>query len=96
MGIIRTGKMVSAEKLDALREQWRLAQSTPAIVISQRRLGPYAKTEAELSQEFVRQAINATAMELGFAEPKHDEDGDRIDYGLDFATGEVLEWDGKP
>lgn len=96
MGIIRTQKFFDAAtrlKLIRLAELW---QSTPAILLTQRRLGPEGKTEDVLAKERFYKALDEAAVAAGYPEPAVDEDGDVIHYGADMETGEILLWDGKP
>lgn len=95
MGLIRTGKMLDADTAKRLHEMANAAATTPAIVFSQCRLGPYAKTEAQIMWEHFYRAANEACVAAGFPEPEKDADGDVINYGIDFGTGEVLLWDGK-
>lgn len=95
MGIIRTNKFLNAVETKALHGMAVDAANTPAIVLSQRHLGPAGKDEATLAQERFHRALDKAVVAAGFPEPAKDEDGDAVHYGLDFKTGEILEWDGK-
>jgi len=95
MGIQKTGKFFDTATLARLREQALSAQRMPAIALTQRSLGPLAKTEAELAHDRFWCALNAAAVAEGFPKPEVDADGDTVNYGVDFATGEILAWDGE-
>lgn len=94
MGIIRTGKFLDADTAKRLQELGTQAQNTPLMLITQRERNHEVPPLAiRLQQEF-HEKLNAAVVATGFAEPKRDEDGDVINYGCDFKTGEILEWDG--
>lgn len=95
MGIIRTGKFLDEAVSAGLRRSHDLAQRVPAIVVGDRHLGPYGRTEAEKALEHVKNAIDEACVAAGMPEPEKDADGDVIHYGVDFATREILLWDGK-
>lgn len=95
MGFLRSGRFLDGVTNDRLRHSLALALSTPAVLLSQRPLGPHGKTEAELMQDAARADINAAAVALGLPPAQTDKHGATlVDYGVDFATGEVLIWDG--
>lgn len=94
MGLIRTGVKLDAGALDELRAAARNVRATPAIVVTQRHLGPFGRTESQLAEARLRTQLDAACVVAGFPTPAHDADGDVIHYGLDFETGEVLLWDG--
>jgi hypothetical protein len=96
MGILRTEKFFDAPTLERLHTMAKQAQSTPVILLSQRRLGPEGKDEATLAWERFYRELNAEAVKAGMPEPAADDDGDVINYGCDFKTGEILDWDGQP
>lgn len=98
MGLIRTGKFIEKALCAELHQQYSDAMRTPAMVVMQRHLGPRGRSDAQLAHEAVNKRINEACVALGCAPPKEiiDKDGDPaiINYGVDFNTGEVLEWDG--
>jgi len=96
MGIVRTGKYLDKETKDTLYEAHARAERAPAMVIGERHLGPYGRTEVVKQRELVGQMIDKACVAAGCAEPERDADGDVIHYGVDFASGEILLWDGKP
>lgn len=95
--IVRTGKFLEADVAEQLRKLHLSAQTTPAILLSQRSLGPYGKTESELAWNRFNDAMDAAAVGTGLPPPRTitDDDGDlaTVNYGCDFATGEVLGWE---
>ena len=90
--IVKTGKVVEGDALRNIKELGRLVDAAMPMVVTQRHLGPFGKTERQLAQDRFYEALNRTAVEMGMAEPEVDEDGDTINYGIDLTTGELLAW----
>lgn len=91
MATIRTGKFLAKETLAELEKQHREALATPVMVVTQRHLGPAAKDEATLAIERFSEALNKAAVAAGLPEPAEYE-GDTVNYGCDYTTGEILGW----
>lgn len=96
MGLIRTGKHLSADETARLKEQFVDAYNTPVILLSQRHRGPNGKDEATLAIERARTALDRACVAAGFPELEKDQDGDVVHYGIDFDNGEIVTWDGQP
>ena len=95
MGFNRTSKFLDAHTLGHLRELSFTAQNTPAILLSQKRLGPLGKTEAQIAWELFYEAVDEAAVAAGFPTPEQHPEQGTIHYGVDFHNGELLTWDGK-
>lgn len=90
--IVHTKIKLPEEQTAALRQSAKDAMSVPAILLSQRHLGPHGKTEAELAQERWRMNLQEVAKAAGLPDQGVDVDGDHVEYGIDFETGELLGW----
>ena len=104
--IVRTGKILDADKLETAKA---LAQAAtgPMIVVSDRGgrvtrqlFGEdrgYPLCEPEIAKIRLDRLLNAEAVRLGLDPPEEfiDEDGDDAvnNYGADLQTGELLFWD---
>lgn len=95
MGTIRTGKFLDAESLATLTKQYQDAASTPVMLVTQKERNLEEPPLAMRLMKKFNDNLNAKAVAMGFPEPKATEDGDVINYGCDFQSGEILEWDGK-
>ncbi len=95
MGLVRTNKFLDTSAVERLHKMAVAAATTPALVVTQRHLGPHGKDEATLAQERFHAALDSAATGIGFPVPALDIYGHATHYGLDFKTGEILEWDGQ-
>ena len=77
MAMVRTGTFLKSEVCNRLQGLHRAALET---------------TESELAMDRFYVELNKEAVAAGLPEPLKDEDGDTINYGVDYATGEVLGW----
>lgn len=93
MAVVHTGKFLSPDQQKEIRQATTDAVNTPAIVLTQRHLGPNGRDEATIAVERFHKRLNDMAMMLGLPDPGVDVDGDPINYGFNPGTGEILAWE---
>ncbi len=103
MSIIRTGKYLSSENNKSALSLHQLATGVTSGMVVIDRVSPlpegvkYPRTDGQIYSKRMYDFVNKAAVEFGLpaAEEFIDEDGDEAinNYGVDFATGEILGWD---
>lgn len=103
MSIVRTGKYLSKEDNESALGLHRLATGAGSGMVIVDRVSPlpegveYPRTDGEIYSKRMYDFVNKAAVQFGLpaAEEFIDEDGDHAinNYGVDFATGEILGWD---